>query len=93
MRLARQPGKWLMKTVRLSDDDFVEVHAAMTAAMDAQDALLDKLAVQFGQSSDQVKVEQERLARMEEADRSLRGVSSWRSGGDKNPRRSKRTVC
>lgn len=81
-----------MKTVYLSDVDFSEVRAAMAAAMDGQDVLLDALAMQHGVDSEQVKVEQERLARMEEADRSLRGVSSWRSGGDKNPRRSKRTV-
>lgn len=81
-----------MKTVRLSDEDFVEVRAAMTAAMDGQDVLLDALAALHGADSDQVKSERARLARMEEADRSLRGVSSWRSGGDKNPRRSKWTV-
>lgn len=81
-----------MKTVHLSDEDFAEVHAAMTAAMDGQDVLLEVLAARFGLDSDQVKVERARLARMEEADRSLRGVSSWRSGGDKNPRRSKLTA-
>lgn len=81
-----------MRTVRLSDEDFTEVHAAMTAAMDGQEARLDALAAQFGADSDQVAAERARLARMEEADRSLRGVSSWRSGGDKNPRRSKWTV-
>jgi hypothetical protein len=81
-----------MRTVRLSDEDFAEVHAAMTAAMDGQDVLLEVLAARFGPDSDLVKVERARLASMEEADRSLRGVSSWRSGGDKNPRRSKRTV-
>lgn len=81
-----------MKTVLLSDEDFTEVHAAMTSAMDGQEARLDALAAQFGRDSGQVVVELARLARMEEADRSLRGVSSWRSGGDKNPRRSKWTV-
>ena len=81
-----------MKTVNLSDEDFAEVHAAMAAAMDGQDVLLAVLAARFGPDSDQVKVERARLARMEEADRSLRGVSSWRSGGDKNPRRSKQTA-
>ena len=81
-----------MKTVNLSDEDFAEVHAAMAAAMDGQDVLLAVLAARFGPDSDQVKVERARLARMEEADRSLRGVSSWRSGGDKNPRRRKQTV-
>lgn len=81
-----------MKTVHLSDEDFAEVHAALTAAMDGQDVMLEVLAARFGSDSDQVKVERARLARMEEADRSLRGVSSWRSGGDKNPRRSKQPV-
>ena len=81
-----------MKTIRLSDEDFAEVHAAMTAAMDGQDVLLEVLAARFGHESDQVKAERVRLARMEEADRSLRGVSSWRSGGDKNPRHRKQPV-
>lgn len=81
-----------MRTVHLSDEDFAEVHAALTAAMDGQDVMLEVLAARFGSDSDQVKVERVRLARMEEADRSLRGVSSWRSGGDKNPRRSKQPV-
>lgn len=81
-----------MKTVNLSDEDFAEVHAALAAAMDGQDVMLEVLAARFGSDSDQVKVERARLARMEEADRSLRGVSSWRSGGDKNPRRRKQPV-
>lgn len=81
-----------MRTVYLSDVDFAEVHAAMTAAMDGQDVLIATLAARHGIDSDQVKAERERLAKMEEADRSLRGVSSWRSGGDKNPRRSKLTA-
>lgn len=81
-----------MRTVHLSDEDFAEVHAAMTVAMDGQDVLLEMLVVRFGPESDQAKTERARLARMEEADRSLRGVSSWRSGGDKNPRRSKQTA-
>lgn len=81
-----------MKTVYLSDVDFSEVCAVMAAAMDGQDVLLDALAAQHSVDSDQVTVERARLARMQEADRSLRGVSSWRSGGDKNPHRSKWTV-
>lgn len=81
-----------MRTVRLSDEDFAELHAAITAAMDAQDVLLEALEEQFGQGSHQVATELVRLARMEEADRSLRGASSWRSGGDKNPRRRKQTA-
>lgn len=81
-----------MKTVYLSDEDFAEVCAAMTAAMDGQDVLIEVLSGRFGPDSDQVKVERARLARLEEADRSVRGVSSWRSGGDKNPRRSKQTA-
>lgn len=64
----------------------------MVAAMNGQDMLLDALAEQYGSDSDQVTVERARLAKMQEADRSLRGVSSWRSGGDKNPHRSKWTV-
>lgn len=78
-----------MRTVYLSDEDFAEVHGAMTAAMDGQDVLIEVLTARFGADSDEVKVERTRLARLEAADRSLRGVSSWRSGGDKNPRRSK----
>jgi len=77
-----------VRTVRLSDEDFAEVHADMTAAMDGQDVLLEALAELYGPDSDQVKTERARLARMHEADRSLRGVSSWRAGHiDKNPRR------
>ncbi|CDG86153.1 hypothetical protein GJA_5566 [Janthinobacterium agaricidamnosum NBRC 102515 = DSM 9628] len=60
--------------------------------MDGQDVLLEALEERFGPGADQVAAERVRLARMEEADRSLRGVSSWRSGGDANPRRRKQTV-
>jgi hypothetical protein len=81
-----------MRTVHLSDEDFAEVYAALVSAMDGQDLLLEALAARFGHDSDQVAAERARLARMEEADRSLRGVSGWRFGGDKNPRRSKWTV-
>lgn len=81
-----------MKTVYLSDESFAELHSVVTAAMDGQDVLIATLVAQQGSGSDQVKAERERLARMEEADRNLRGVSSWRSGGDKNPRRSKLPV-
>lgn len=78
-----------MRAIYLSDEDFAEVHGALTAAMDGQDVLIAMLSNRFGADSDQVAAERARLARMEEADRSLRGVSSWRSGGDKNPRRRK----
>lgn len=81
-----------MRTVYLSDEDFAEVSAVMAAAMDGQDVLIEVLARRFGTDSDQVKVERARLDRLEEADRSLRGTSSWRAGGDKNPRRSKQTA-
>jgi len=80
-----------MRAIYLSDEDFAEVHGALTAAMDGQDVLIAMLSSRFGADSAQVEAERVRLARMEEADRSLRGVSSWRSGGDKNPRRSKQT--
>lgn len=78
-----------MRTVHLSEQDFSEVHAAMVAAMDGQDVLITVLVSRLGESSKEVKVETERYERMAEAERSLRGVSSWRSGGDKNPRQRK----
>jgi len=76
-----------MKTVNLSDDDFAEVLATMTAALDGQVVLIQVLAGRFGLESDEVAVERARLGRLEEASRSLRGVSGWRAGYlDKSPR-------
>lgn len=70
-----------MKTVYLSDVDFEEISIAMADAIHGQAVLIDFLAGRHGPGSDQVKKASERLARVEEADRSLRGVSSWRGKG------------
>ena len=78
-----------MRTVYLSDENFREVHAAMVTAMDNQDLMITVLVSRFGEASEQVKSETERYERMADAERSLRGVSSWRSGGDKSPPRRK----
>lgn len=68
-----------MKTINLSDDDFEEVLATMTAALDGQVVLIQVLAGRFGPESDEVAVERARMGRLEAASRSLRGVSSWRT--------------
>lgn len=70
-----------MRTIYLSDTDFEEISAALTDTINGQGVLIDFLAGRFGPDSDQVKKASERLARAEEADRSLRGVSSWRGKG------------
>ncbi len=70
-----------MKTVYLSDTDFEEICAALVDTMNGQTVLIDFLTGRYGPDSDQVKKASERLARAEEADRSLRGVSSWRGKG------------
>jgi predicted ABC-type transport system involved in lysophospholipase L1 biosynthesis ATPase subunit len=67
-----------MKTVYLSDTDFEEISSAMVDAMNGQSMLMDFLAGRYGPDSDQVKKAGERLVRLEEAERSLKGVSSWR---------------
>lgn len=70
-----------MKTVYLSDTDFEEIKVAMVDTINGQAVLIDFLAGRYGLDSDQVKKASERLARLEEADRSIRGVSSWRGKG------------
>lgn len=76
-----------MKTVYLSDEDFSVVSDVMGAAIDGQSILIAMMEGRFGPDSPEAKAERARQVVLEEADRSLRGVSSWRAGGDKNPRR------
>lgn len=80
-----------MRTVYLSDEDFSVVSDVMGAAIDGQHVLIAFMSGKFGPDSPQVQAELARQVVLEEADRSLRGVSGWRGGGDKNPRR--KTPC
>lgn len=69
-----------MKTVYFSDDAFMEISSAMAAAIDGQEVTIQVLASRFGPVSGQVMAEQARLERLLDADRQLRGKSTWRAG-------------
>lgn len=75
-----------MKTAYFSDEAFVEISSAMAAAIDGQEVTIQVLASRFGPASDQVAAEQARLERLLDADRQLRGKSSWRGSMLDRPR-------
>jgi hypothetical protein len=75
-----------MKTVYFSDDAFAEISSAMAAAIDGQGVTIEVLASRFGPASGQVVAERARLERLLDADRQLRGKSTWRAGMLDRPR-------
>jgi hypothetical protein len=72
-----------MKTVRLREEEFDEIAAALEDKARGQHVLIEVLASRFGPESEQVKAETEALARLTDAALTFHGISTWRSNGGK----------
>lgn len=70
-----------MKTVRLTDEAFDEIAAALESKAHGQDALIELLTGRFGPESEQVQSEIGAMARLKAAALDFHGISSWRSNG------------
>ena len=70
-----------MKTIRLTDEAFQEIAAALEDKANGQDVLIEVLTGRYGPESEQVQSEIEAMARLQAAALDFHGMSSWRSNG------------
>ncbi len=72
-----------MKTIRLDDEGFEVIAAALEAQGDGMEVLIEFLSGRYGPQSDQVKTEEQKLARLTAAALDFHGISAWRNNGAK----------
>ena len=70
-----------MKTIRLTDEAFQEIAAALEDKANGQDVLIEVLTGRYGPESEHVKSEIETMVRLQAAALDFHGLSSWRSNG------------
>lgn len=70
-----------MKTVRLTDEAFEVIAAALEELGIGKMMLIDFFSGRYGLQSDQVKAETEAMTRLTAAALEFHGISAWRSNG------------
>lgn len=68
-----------MKTIRLNDEGFAAIAAALEAQGDGLEVLIEFLSGRYGPQSDQVRAETLTMERLKAAALDFHGIS-WRSG-------------
>ena len=71
----------MSKTVRLTDDAYAEIAAALEEKAQGMEAAIHVLTVRDGPQSEAVLAERAELARLAEAAFEFYGWSTWRSNG------------